>query len=102
MIHFSCDRCQRPIDAKQAVRYVVKMEIEATLNTSGNDHGDDDQDSLLEMDQMLERLEEDALDEDNPVLYQRQRFDLCPDCYKQFVRNPFGREKVVPFGFSHN
>ena len=101
MIHYSCDRCRRPIEAREAVRYVVKMEIEATIEPSADDI-DDDADDLLELDQMLARLEEQTLDQEDTVLYQRKRFDLCPDCYRKFLKNPIGREKVVPFGFSHN
>lgn len=101
MIHYSCDRCRCPI-AQQSVRYVVKMEIEATIDVSHETVEDVDQDGLLAMDEVLEKLEEEVLDEDCTVLYQRKAFDLCPACYRKFVSNPMGRENVIPFGFSHN
>ena len=101
MIHYSCDRCRRAIDAHQAMRYVVKMEIEATLESSAEEPADDC-DCLHEMDQLLVRLEDHILEEDETVLFQRKRYDLCPDCYRKFVKNPLGRDSLVPFGFSHN
>lgn len=102
MIHYSCDRCKRAIEAEDSVRYVVKMEIEAAIEPSDQEFDDCDQDCLLEMDEVLDRIEDELLDEDNSVIYQRKRFDLCADCYREFVKNPFGREKLIPFGFSHN
>ncbi len=100
MIHYSCDRCRRPIEARETVRYVIKMEIEATIDATP-DLLDDDADGLLELDELLSRVE-DEVDDECGVIYQRKQFDLCPDCYRKFVKNPVGREKVVPFGFSHN
>ena len=102
MIHYSCDRCGRSISKAESVRYVVRMEMEATLNTQHEDVVDNDQDCLLEMDQMLEALEQEMFHESEPVIHRRQTFDLCPSCFQKFVKNPVGRELVSPFGFSHN
>lgn len=102
MIHYSCDRCRCPIGTDQAVRYVVRMEIEATLNVPQGMTSDEDQDCLLEMDQLLEHLEDEVPDEEPQALYQKKRFDLCPECYRKFVKNPMGCEKLAPFGFSPN
>ncbi len=101
MIHYSCDRCKRPIDGRDALRYVVKMEIEATIDCD-DQVVDLDQDALLEMDQLLENVESEACDDDCGPLYERRRYDLCPDCYRQYIKNPLACEKLVPFGFSQN
>lgn len=101
MIHYSCDRCKRPIDGRDAVRYVVRMEIEATIDCDECPH-DCDEDALLEMDQLLEQVEEESLEDECSPLLERKRFDLCPDCYRKFLKNPLGKEKMVPFGFSSN
>ena len=101
MIHYSCDRCRRNLKPQEAIRYVIKMEIEATLEPSA-DQVDSDCDCLLEMDQTLERLEEEILEEEETHLFQRKRFDLCPECYRKFIKNPIGRDATIPFGFSHN
>ena len=102
MIHYSCDRCKRPIPCHESVRYVVKMEIEAELECCANECEDSDLDCLSEMDEMLEQMEDDLLDEDFAIVHQRKQFDLCPSCYREFIKNPVGREKLVPFGFSKN
>lgn len=102
MIHYSCDRCRRPIKASQSIRYVVKMEIEATIEPTEDESAEDEQDCLMQMNDTLERLEQEFEAEEEAIVYERKRFDLCPECYRKFVKNPVGREKLVPFGFSHN
>ncbi len=102
MIHYSCDRCGCPINASESVRYVVRMEMEATLHLEDEMEVDDDQDCLLEMDQLLDKLGQETADEEEPVIHQRKTFDLCPSCFRKFSKNPVGRERITPFGFSHN
>jgi hypothetical protein len=102
MIHYSCDRCRRPIQADETMRYVVKMEIEATIEPTEQLSAEDEQDCLRTLDDTLERMEEEFADEDESIIFQRKRFDLCPECYRKFIKNPVGQEKLAPFGFSHN
>ena len=102
MIHYSCDRCGCAIDKAQSVRYVVRMEMEATLNVDSEEGLDEDQDCLLEMDEMLQSLHQEFIDEEEPILYQRKNFDLCPACFRAFVKNPVGKALHTPFGFSTN
>ncbi len=102
MIHYSCDRCKRPIPVQESIRYVVKMEIEAAIGDCSNECPDADLDCLSEMDEILENMEDDLLDEDLSIVHQRRQYDLCPNCYREFIKNPVGREKLVPFGFSKN
>lgn len=102
MIQYCCDRCKRVLDSTDELRYVVRIEIEAKFDGS-NDEPDEDRDHLLELDEVLERLENssdsDSIDDD---LYRRQRFDLCPECYRKYLKNPLGRELSAPLGFSNN
>ncbi len=102
MIHYSCDRCKRPIPHQESLRYVVKMEVEPMIDDCSCQGEDADLDCLTEMDEALENLEEDLLDEELSLIHQRRQFDLCPNCYREFIKNPVGREKLVPFGFSKN
>ena len=102
MIHYSCDRCGCPIGEGESIRYVIKMEMEAMLNLGSEDELDEDQDCLLEMDQLLEKLEQHVMDDEEPVVFQRKAFDLCPSCFRKFLKNPVGRERISPIGFSHN
>jgi hypothetical protein len=57
MIHFTCDRCKRVIDPEQELRYVVRMEIEAAMDPIHESEPADDRDHLLEIDEILERVD---------------------------------------------
>ncbi len=96
MIHYSCDRCGRAISACETVRYVVKMEIEATIEPTEQLSAEDEHDCLLHMDNTLERLEEEFDEDGEAIVFERKRFDLCTECYRKFIKNPVGREKMVP------
>ncbi len=103
MIHFSCDRCQRRIETDDEVRYVVRLEVQATLGEHALDgNEDDDRDHLLEVHEILERHD----DKNDPLIsdeiYNRRRFDLCSNCHRAFLRNPLGREVAKTIDFSQN
>jgi hypothetical protein len=102
MIHHTCDRCKRVIDPEHELRYVVRMEIEAVMDPIHEDEPEDDRDHLMEIDEILERVEAVDSDSVSDDLYQKRRYDLCPQCYRKFSVNPVGRDKKVTLGFSHN
>ena len=104
MIHFTCDRCNRVIDLEQELRYVVRMEIEAVMDPIHEEEPQDDRDHLLEIDEILERVECATDDSVSDDIYHKRRYDLCPQCYRKFKANPLAREKkaVSTVGFSHN
>ena len=102
MIRYSCDLCKRELDPDDDLRYVVKMEVFAAFDPAACGGDDDDRDHLQEILDLLERLEDADNDQIGEDVYQRLRFDLCPQCRKKFVRNPLGREVVKAFGFSEN
>ncbi len=33
---------------------------------------------------------------------QKLRFDMCPACYRKFVKDPLGRDAATRFDFSEN
>lgn len=106
MIHYTCDRCKRVLDPSNDLRYVVKLEVQAVMDANAmevtEDDIDDDRDHLLEVHEILERaedLEGDAVGDD---VYQRNRFDLCPECYRRYIRNPLASEPAGQFNFSQN
>ena len=102
MIHYTCDRCKRVIDPEQELRYVVRMEIEAAMDPVHEQDVADDRDHLLEIDEILERAMADESPEVSEEVYQKRRYDLCPQCCRKFSANPLAREKKVSLGFSHN
>jgi hypothetical protein len=102
MIHFTCDRCKRVIDSELEMRYVVRMEIEAVMDPIHEQEPQDDRDHLLEIDEILERVDAASVDSGEDDLYQKRRYDLCPQCYRKFTANPLARERKATLGFSHN
>lgn len=102
VIHYSCDRCQRSIDSRDEFRYIVRMEVKAALDAGVADESDADRDHLMEIHEILELaedLENDLVDED---VYKQLRYDFCPECYREFLKNPMAREKPVECNFSKN
>ena len=102
MIRYICDVCRRELDAKDDLRYVVKMEVYAAFDPMAADDDNDDRNHLQEIQDILERLEDAESDQIGDDVYQQLRFDLCPECRKKFLDNPLGREVVKMFGFSQN
>jgi hypothetical protein len=102
MIHYSCDRCRRVIDPADELRYVVTLEVQAAMDPLEADEPDDDRDHLLEVQEILERVD----DADSAVIgdeiYQKRRYDLCPGCYQKFIKNPIGSESPAHLDFSQN
>jgi hypothetical protein len=102
MIRYCCDLCRRELDPEEDLRYVVKMEIYAAFDPMATDELDDDRDHLQEIQDILERLEDNQSDHIGEDVYQQLRFDLCPECRKKLGKNPLGREKAKAVNFSEN
>lgn len=102
MIQFCCDRCKRNIDPETDLRYVVKIEVQATMETIESDEIEDDRDHLLEIQEILNRLDDETSEAVSEAVYQRRCYDLCPECYRKFSKNPLGQEFSTPLNFSQN
>ena len=102
MIHYSCDRCKRELDPVEDLRYVLKIEVEAAMEPISEGDLDDDRDHLMEIEDILERADDDLNEAIGEDIYQRRRFDLCPDCYRKFAKNPLGQDLKLTLGFSQN
>ena len=102
MIHYTCDRCKREIDTACEIRYTVQLEVQAAPDPQHGDF-DEDIDHLTELHQILEGIvEDDDLDLPNPDTSLQGRYDLCPECHRQFLKNPLGRDAFHAIGFSNN
>jgi len=101
MIRYQCDVCKRELDPEEERRFVVKMELYQAFDPLHDDEGDDDRDYLQEIHELIERREslDDELDEE---AFQQMRFDLCPDCYRRFAKDPLARDLAKRFEFSKN
>ncbi|TWU32872.1 hypothetical protein [Novipirellula artificiosorum] len=101
MIHYTCDRCKREIDASCETRYTVQIEVQANGDSNRSDF-DEDIDHLTELHQILEGIADDDFDFQLSEANHRGSYDLCPDCHRQFLKNPLGRDAVLALGFSNN
>lgn len=101
MIHYSCDRCKRALEADE-IRYLVRVEVTTPLEPLDQEELDDDRDHLAEIHEILERLSDDEVETLSEDVGRLLRYDLCRDCYKKFIQFPVGREAAEQFGFSEN
>jgi len=101
MIHYVCDRCKRSLNPEE-LRYVVRVEAQAVMDMGEGEDLDDDRDHLLELHEILERLDDEDPDLVGEDVYQKLRLDLCPTCYGKFIKNPVGQESAAHLGFSQN
>lgn len=102
MLHFSCDVCGKDLP-EQAARYVVKMEAFAAQHPAQLTDDDLDADHVEEMAQLLTEIEngDRPAPEELPSC-SKQRFDLCPGCYRKFLKDPLNRDAATRFDFSEN
>ena len=101
MIHYTCDRCKRRINVDDQTRYVVQIDIQSAVEKP-NPEFDDDIDQLNELHQMLEGISTSTIDQDGRESSHHGRYDLCPECHRQFLQNPLGKDAVLALGFSNN
>ena len=90
-------------DPEGSARYVVKMEAFAATDPAQLTDDDLDTDHVEEMAQLLNEIEdgETTAPEVLPTT-KKLRFDLCPMCYRKFVKDPLGREAAARLNFSEN
>ncbi len=97
MLHFSCDLCGCSLDHR---RYVVNLEAYPAFDVDELEPADLDVDHLQQIAASLEDVTTcDELDDGST---QQFRFDLCPTCYRKFLRDPLGREAMRRLKFSKN
>ena len=99
MMHYTCDRCHREM-ADDEQRFVIKLEAFPELQAAQVDETADDRDHLEEISDMLEALGDDQCQDHST--YRQGRYDLCRECFAQFVKNPLAREPAKHFDFSEN
>lgn len=100
MIQYTCDLCQRTIDPQSELRYVVRMEVYAATDDTVDEQLDE-HDAFVELQEVLQRAEDGDADTVADEGYQHLRFDLCPECRKQVMRNPL-RMHALQLDFSEN
>ncbi|NOY29269.1 MAG: hypothetical protein GXP28_03550 [Planctomycetes bacterium] len=101
MINYTCDGCKRPLDSENSVRYVVRLEVYASLDPIEDDLSED-RDHLLEIHDILEHLDATESEAICDEVYHHARYDLCGDCRQRYLKNPLGRPTAQQFDFSQN
>lgn len=100
-IHYTCDVCQRVLDANDDARFVLRI----TSCGQGEDADrrmDDDRDYLDEIDDRLlcaRDFDDDLVGEEND---EEVEYDLCPECRQKFSLESLGRRAVTSLDFSEN
>lgn len=110
MIHYTCDRCKRPIDPETQLRFVVEIEVRLAIQTEPLADDTEDIDHLAQLhDQLQREISGEASDDVDEVTEDDvdanegcEAFDLCQHCRDAFMTNPLGREAVLGYGFSNN
>lgn len=138
MIHYTCDRCERPIDPAEELRYIIRVDVEVIA--SGPDELDDEEtiDYLSDLndaleEEMLAATQDDETDDSLDFLHDAlsrgddldhfdnafastissaehpeqaaalpSSFDLCPQCYANYLKNPLSRGRSLKLHFSDN
>jgi hypothetical protein len=99
--HYTCDVCQRVLDAKEDARFVLRI----TSCGNGEDADrrvDDDRDYLEEIDDRLvcaRDFDDDLVGEESD---EEIEYDLCPECRQKFSLETLGRRAVPSLDFSDN
>lgn len=100
MIHHSCDRCGRDIDSRNEIRYAVQIEAHAAVDSAELEFNG--QQHIEELQEILEDLDEQQRDELRSEAFQSRHYDLCPNCYGEFMHDPIGAGRTVQMHFSRN
>lgn len=98
MLHFSCDSCGQPLSDQ---RFVVRLEVFPAFEPDPVVEADLDADHLQEIAAELSDLE--LTGEELEDLHARAfRYDLCPRCHAQYVKDPLRRDALRRLNFSEN
>jgi hypothetical protein len=99
--HYTCDVCQRELDATRDQRYVLRI----AACGSGEDADrapDDDRDYLEEIDDRLicaRNVDEELLGQE---CEDEVEYDLCAECRQKFSLDAIGRRAAPSLDFSQN
>lgn len=99
MLHYSCDLCGQKTDER---RFIVKLEVYPAHNPDELHEEDLDRDNLAEISELLTEMEltgELHFDDCEPKTF---RYDLCPECHREFRKDPLALHRPRRMRFSEN
>ncbi len=92
MAGFCCDRCGKPLLVDSDVRYVVDIKVFAAydpMELTTKDVGRDHMPEIRELNRRLAKMDPQEVEDG---VYKRLKFDLCPGCQKEYIKNPMPSE----------
>jgi hypothetical protein len=85
-----CDGCGAALLADDDVRYVVRIEGFAAYDPLEITRADLDKDLDGELRAILAELEGKTAREAQDEVHQSFQFDLCPACWRRYLKDPLG------------
>ena len=91
MIKLSCDLCGRTLLLDEDVRYLVNIEVFAAYDPLELTEEDMKRDYRKELRELVERMKDMDPEQAQDGVYRRFRFDLCPKCQREYLKDPLRR-----------
>src|SRR5262249_18743026 len=100
MLHITCDLCGKELLPGDDYRYVVKVEVFAAHDPSELTEADLDDDHMEAVSQLLQDMDELTDPDMEAPPYKKLRYDLCPECHNNILRDPIAKEAAQKFDSS--
>ena len=89
-----CDGCGRTLLLEEDVRYVLRIEGFAAYDPLEITREDLNRDFKAELDSLIESLSELSAEEAQAQVHREFRFDLCPECWRRYRKDPLSGLKA--------
>ncbi len=86
-----CDRCGETLLLDSDVRYRVKIEVFAAYDPLEISKNDLQQNIEGKMEKLIRQMEKMDPEELQDQVHRSFEYDLCPDCQRDFLRDPLGK-----------
>ena len=93
MIKLECDICGKTLLLDEDVRYIVNVEVFAAYDPLELTQEDLGKDCRKELRELVERMKDLDPEKAQDSVYRKLRFDLCPACQKEYLKDPLGRNR---------
>ncbi|MDP6379881.1 MAG: hypothetical protein QF662_00935 [Phycisphaerae bacterium] len=92
MIHYTCDMCGKKLLMDEDTRYIVKIQVHAAYDPLEISDEDLEEDYEDEMRGLMDSLSEMEAEELEDQVHKSFRFDLCPQCWEAYLKDPLCRK----------
>ena len=95
MIKLACDICGKTLLLDEDVRYIVNVEVLAAYDPLELTQEDLNKDFRKELRELVERMKDMDPEKAQDSVYRKLRFDLCPACQKEYLKDPLRRNRLT-------